>query len=155
MDTFKKFEFDHLAVRKLFLQFRQALQKGDMHQARRLQQTIFHELRVDKASKEETFYPAAEQAGEEAEALVKKDKEELQTVEWLMEQVQRLDIGDAEFVAKMTALIDEMDRYAAEEERELLPKLREALGDERLDQITGDLEQARRRQSLRQGPTHG
>jgi hemerythrin superfamily protein len=153
MDAFEKFKFDHIAVRKLFLQFKQALQVGDTHQARRLQQAIFHELRVHKASEEEVFYPEAEQVGGGVEDLVVKSKEKQGAIEQLIGQVQELGISDAEFVAKMTELIDVVDQHAAEEEQELLPKLREAVGDKQLDQIIGQLEQAERRHSWPQGPS--
>lgn len=152
MDAFEKFKFDH--VRMLFLQFKQALQAGDTHQTRRLQQTIFHELKVYRASEEDVLYPEAEQVGGDVEDLVGKGKEKHRAVEKLMGEVQELGISDAEFVAKMTELIDVIERHVAEEQ-ELLPKLHEAVGDERLKQITGQLEQAQRRHSWQQGPSHG
>lgn len=152
MEAFDKFKFDHIAVRKLFIQFKQALQAGDMHQTRRLQQAIFHELKVQKASEEDVFYPEALQVGGEVEDLVEKGKEKYQVLEKLMAELQELGINDAEFVAKMTELIDVVDRHVAEEEEQLLPKLHEAVGDERLNQVTDQLEQAQRRHSLQQGP---
>jgi hypothetical protein len=152
MDAFEKFKFDHITVRKLFMQFKQALQAGDMHQTKRLQQTIFHELKVQRASEEDVLHPEAEQVGGEVEDLVGKSKEKYQAVEKLMAEIQELGINDAEFVAKMTELIDVVDRRVAEEEQQLLPRLHEAVGDERLNQVTDQLGQAKRRHSSQQGP---
>ena len=153
MNPFDKFKFDHIAVRMLFMQFKRAMEAGDTHRMRRCKQAIIHELKVQKASEEEVLHPPVQELEGEVKDLVEKSKQEHRAIEELIAQVQGLDVSDAEFVAKMTELIHRVDHHVAGEEQELLPKLGEALGEERLDRVASQLEQTQRRQSTR-WPAH-
>ena len=145
MDALELLKSDHDKVRGLFEQFRSAKEADDVERLGRVQQEIFTELEVHIGIEEDVFYPEAEQVGEEAEELVKEGVEEHHVVKVLMEEILALSPDDDAWVAKMTVLIENVEHHAEEEEEELFPQLRETFGDERLERMGEQLEQAKQR----------
>ena len=62
-----------------------------------------------------------------------------------MGEIAQLEPDDDAWVAKMTVLIENVEHHADEEEEELFPKLRNALGKERLERIGEQLQAAKER----------
>ena len=145
MDALELLKNDHDTVRKLFSDFKEAKEADDAARMGSLQKEIFAELNTHKAIEEEIFYPAAEEAGAEAEELVKEGVEEHHVVDVLMSEIVALEPSDDTFAAKMTVLIENVEHHAEEEEEELFPQLREAFGDERLQRIGEQLQEAKQR----------
>ena len=145
MDAIELLKSDHDTVRQLFSDFKDAKEAGDTGRMGELQKQIFSELDTHTAIEEEVFYPAAEDAGEEAEELVKEGVEEHHVVNVLMSEIVALEPSDDAFAAKMAVLIENVEHHAEEEEEELFPQLREVFGDERLQQIGEQLQAAKER----------
>ena len=150
MDALALLKIDHDKVRDLFSQFKEAKESDDTSTMQSVQQTIFRELEVHTSVEEEVFYPAAEKVGGEAEELVKEGVEEHHVVDVLMSEIQGLSPDDDAWVAKMTVLIENVEHHAEEEEEELFPKLRKVFGDERLEELGQQLEQAKARRGVTQ-----
>jgi hemerythrin superfamily protein len=148
VDALELLTSDHDAVRKLFGEFQEAQAAGDTSRMGDLKVTIFHELEVHTAIEEEVFYPESEKAGPEVEELVKEGVEEHHVVDVLMSELRGMGPDDEEFVPKMTVLIENVEHHADEEEQEMFPKLREAFGDEKLQDMGEALEQAQKRHEL-------
>ncbi len=145
MDALELLKADHDTVRQLFREFEQAEEAEDADRMSALQSRIFTELEVHTSIEEEVFYPAAKDAGEEAEDLVKEGVEEHHVVDVLMSEISALQPSDETFVPKMTVLIENVEHHAEEEETELFPQLREVFGDERLATIGDELAAAKQR----------
>jgi hemerythrin superfamily protein len=145
MDALELLKSDHDVVRDLFEKFGQAKEAEDTARMVEVQRSIFTELEIHTAIEEEVFYPAAEEVGGEAEELIKEGVEEHHVVDVLMGEIRGLEPKDDAWVAKMTVLIENVEHHADEEEEELFPQLREAFGDDRLEQIGEKLAEAKRR----------
>lgn len=150
MDALKVLKSDHDTVRELFSQFKKAKEADDTERMQSVQQKIFSELEVHTSIEEEVFYPAAKDAGEDAEELIAEGIEEHHVVDVLMGEIRGLQPDDDAWAAKMTVLIENVEHHADEEEEELFPQLRKVFGDEQLEQLGSALQQAKER---RVGPS--
>jgi hemerythrin superfamily protein len=148
VDALELLKIDHDKVRDLFSKFKDAKESDDTGTMQSLQSEIFQELEVHTSVEEEVFYPAAEDAGEEAEELVKEGVEEHHVVEVLMGEIRGLSPDDDAWAAKMTVLIENVEHHAEEEEEELFPKLRKVFGDSKLEELGQQLEQAKARRGV-------
>jgi hypothetical protein len=110
---------------------------------RSVQQQILHELEVHTAIEEEILYPEAEAIGGEAEDLVKDGEEEHHVVDVLMEEISGSRPTTRPSLPKMTVLIEDVEHHAEEEETELLPKLRETFGGDRLRTMGAAVDEGR------------
>jgi len=114
---------DHKAVKKLFREFEEANERSKG----RLAEQIREELEIHTQIEEEIFYPETRSAAEEmiAEAI-----EEHHVVDALLMEIEELEPGALEFDAKMKVLIENVEHHAEEEEKELFPKVKKAMGEE-------------------------
>ena len=69
-----------------------------------------------------------------------------------MEEMRGIESGSDEWVAKMTVLIENVEHHAEEEEQDLFPDTRRALGDDRIEALGGELEA--RKATLKAGRGH-
>jgi hemerythrin superfamily protein len=127
MDAIVKLREDHAAVEKLF----KALDKGDLS----VVPEICEALTLHAAIEEEVFYPTVraelEQAGEEILEAV----EEHHLVKVLIAELGELTPDDEAYRAKAVVLSELVRHHVEEEEGELFPQVREALGRKRLVEI--------------------
>jgi hemerythrin superfamily protein len=143
MDAIELLKADHDEVRALFEQFRQAHEAEDMDRMRALQQEIFSELEVHTRIEEDIFYPAVREADEESLGEdVDEGVQEHHVVKVLMREIESVS-GEDTFVAKMKVLMENVEHHAEEEETEMFPEVREAMDQERLDQLGAELEAAK------------
>jgi hemerythrin superfamily protein len=149
MDALELLKSDHDTVRALFRSFEEAEESGDTDRMGEVAQKIFTELEIHTGIEEEVFYPEAERVGPEVEELVKEGVEEHHVVDLLIGELRSLQPDDEVFAPKMTVLIENVEHHADEEESEMFPKLREALGDEQLQRIGEALQQAKQRHELK------
>jgi hemerythrin-like domain-containing protein len=91
---------------------------------------------------EEIFYPAMEEF-EEAEELVTESYEEHAEVKDLLEEMTGLNPQDEEFQDLLTQLKDSVQQHVEEEEAEMFPQAEELLGEDRLETIGNEIEQAK------------
>ncbi len=140
MDAITLLTKDHDEVRKLFEQFRTAQDAGNGELMRTTVDKIFAELEVHTTIEEEIFYPAARGKDEEIDETVDESLQEHHVVDVLMEEMRGMESGSDDWVAKATVLIENVEHHAEEEEKELFPDTREALGDERIEVLGDELE---------------
>ena len=148
MDAITLLREDHDRVRKLFKDFEEA---GDNANAekQRIADEIIEELTVHAFIEEQYFYPAvrglpAPDSGEEPEELVKEAEEEHAQVKTLLAELEDLRAGDEYFDAKVTVVIDDVRHHAEEEEQEMFPKVRDAMGRQDLQDLGRRMLEAKR-----------
>jgi hemerythrin superfamily protein len=142
MDGIEMLEEDHRRVEKLFSEFEGAGDRA-FKTKRDIVDRIIEELTVHSEMEEEVLYPAARKEVQSAEETVLEAFEEHAVVENLMEELKGMDPEDESFEAKTTVLIENVRHHVEEEEGELFPKIRTALGDERVDELGAEMETIR------------
>lgn len=117
---------DHNRVRGLFTRFREAQGNEDTPAMGELASKIFEELEVHTAIEEQIFYPEVHDLSEELAEVVNEGVQEHHVVNVLIGEARTLKPGDAEWVAKVAVLIENVEHHAEEEETELFPQVRAA-----------------------------
>ena len=146
MNAIELLKKDHEKVAGLFKKYEGA---GDdaSSEKEELFRMIKRELDVHARIEEEIFYPAAKQApSEEAKELVAEAGEEHKQIKTLLAELDGMDADDEQFDAKMTVLKEDVEHHVEEEQDEMFPKVRKALGNDRLEDLGRQLEA--RKQSL-------
>ena len=143
MDAIELLTQDHNEVRSLFEQFKSAHEAEDTETMKEVAGKVFDELEVHTTIEEEVFYPAVHDKSDELAETVDEGLQEHHVVDVLMNEMRDLEAGDDEWVAKMTVLIENVEHHADEEEEELFPEVREELGEDRVQQLGQELEQAK------------
>jgi hemerythrin superfamily protein len=126
MDGLDLLTADHNRVRGLFARFREAKKRDDTSEMGALAEQIFAELEVHTTIEEQVFYPAIHDVNEELAEVVDEGVQEHHVVDLLMEEARALQPGDAEWVAKLSVLIENVEHHAEEEEDEQFPQVRSA-----------------------------
>jgi len=128
MDAISLLTADHKAVKKLFREFEDAGKRASSKK-----QTLFDEIRTElmihTAIEEEIFYPGVRS---EAEELIAEAFQEHHVVDVLIDEITRLSPEDEAFEAKITVLMENVEHHADEEEKELFPKVKRAMGVEKM-----------------------
>jgi hemerythrin superfamily protein len=139
MDAITLLRDDHDTVRKLFKRFEDA---GDnAHKEKReIADKIIEELTVHTFIEEQLFYPAVAKlepqgSGDAPEELVKEAQEEHTQVKTLLAELEGMSPEDDYFDAKVTVVIDDVRHHAEEEEQEVFPKVRGAMGRKALQDL--------------------
>jgi hemerythrin superfamily protein len=139
MDAITILRDDHDKVRKLFTEYERA---HDAPAARKqdLANQIIEELTVHTYIEEELFYPAVEGLPgggkvETPEHMVKEAEEEHAQVKLLLAELEDMTPSDEYFDAKVTVVIDDVRHHAEEEEQEMFPAVREAMGRNDLQEL--------------------
>jgi hemerythrin superfamily protein len=117
---------DHARVRELVQQFQEA--GASSSEKRVIAHQVFAELEIHAAIEEKLFYPAVAAASGEASALVAEAIEEHRKVKNQVAELKTLALGDREFHERFTAIVEEVDHHATEEEDEMFPKAEELIG---------------------------
>jgi hemerythrin superfamily protein len=143
MNALELLKSDHDKVRGLFREFEAAAEKGNQDRSFEIMSQIAEELEVHTTIEEVVLYPAARNAGEEAENLALEGIEEHHVVDQLLEEIKRMDPSDEAYVPKVKVLIENVEHHAEEEEQELFPELEETLGTQRLEELGQELEKAK------------
>jgi hemerythrin superfamily protein len=147
-DAIALLKADHRTVEKLFRDFERSSETA--HKTRRkLVDKIITELSVHAAIEEQFLYPAARREVPDLESDVLEALEEHHVVKWLLTELQRTDPGDERFTAKVTVLMENVRHHVREEEHDLFPELRAAMGRGRLRELGDQLAEGKRL-----APTH-
>ncbi len=137
MDAIELLTQQHREVAELF----EAIEKADgVEEKTRLFQELAGKLVGHDGIEREIFYPACEEAiglnDLLGEALV-----EHGVVEFSLYEADQ-SVGEPDFDFKVKVLKELVEHHVEEEEKELFPKIRKALGDEKLASLGEDLEDA-------------
>ncbi len=134
MDAITLLKDDHKTVEKLFKRFEKAGERAFVEK-RRLVDQIIEELSVHAAIEEQYFYPVIRATVSGTEAMTLESLEEHHIVKWVLDELDGLDHEYERFDAKVTVLIENVRHHVKEEEQDLFPEVRDALG----RSVLGDL----------------
>jgi hemerythrin superfamily protein len=143
MDAITLLKSDHAEVEKLFRAY-EKLGDRAYKSKQKMVNSIIKLLSVHAAIEEQVFYPAARAEVEGTGSDVLEAIEEHHIVKWVLSELENLSPDDERYDAKVTVMIENVRHHVEEEERELFPQTRKALGRKRLEQIGEDLETARK-----------
>lgn len=125
-DAVDLLDADHIAVKKLFTQFKKLSEaKAPDDQRKALADKICKELTVHADIEEQIFYPAAREAiGDDA--LLNEAEVEHASAKDLIAQILDMDAGEALFDAKVIVLGEYIDHHVEEEREEMFAKARKS-----------------------------
>jgi hemerythrin-like domain-containing protein len=143
MDGIVLLKEDHKQVKRLFREFEKTKDKGPAQAKRELVDQICAELVKHSFIEETIFYPEARKQVPDSSSDVLESVEEHHVVAWLLSELAGLSPQDETFDAKVTVLIENVRHHIEEEENELFPEVRKALGRAKLAEIGEQMEQAK------------
>ena len=143
MDAITLLKNDHKTVEKLFKKFEKA---GDDALATKQQvvASIIEELSVHAAIEEQVFYPAVREALPDLEDTVLEALEEHHIAKWTLWELANLSPDHERFDAKVTVLIESVRHHVEEEEGDLFPEVRKALGRKALGEVGDAMVEAKK-----------
>jgi hemerythrin superfamily protein len=134
-DVIKLIETDHREVEGLFAQFKQ-------DRSKRTAMTICEELDAHAAAEEAVFYPVVRDEVPEGSKLAGEGEKEHGEARQLIGRIKNTD--DPDHLAELvTELEQAISHHVQEEESEMLPKSRNALGQGRLDELGQEFQAAK------------
>jgi hemerythrin superfamily protein len=148
LDAVALLKNDHRMMKGLFKKFeatRNARAKG------RIRDDIVKELSIHASIEEELLYPAADKRARQ-KGLVLESLEEHHLVKVLLAEIDGMNPEDERFGAKVHVLMENVMHHAQEEEKELLPKVRQVLSRSELIELGEQMEQAKKRAPTRPHP---
>jgi hemerythrin superfamily protein len=151
MDAITLLKNDHKTVERLFKQFEKTKESPPKARKKLVDQMI-KELSVHAAIEEQVFYPAVREDVPDTEDTVLEGLEEHHIVKWTLSELKDMDPEHERFEPKVTVLMESVRHHVEEEESELFPEVRKALGRKRLGQIGESLELARKRAPTKPRP---
>ena len=131
-----------MLFRSLFKKFEKAGPNAQKTKAE-LVEKIIEELSVHAAIEEQIFYPAIRKLVDETEETVLESLEEHHVVKWTLSELDGMTPDEERFDAKTMVLIESVRHHVKEEEGELFPTVREALGRKELGEIGDKMEKAK------------
>jgi len=135
MDAIVMLRADHKEVEALF----KRLEKDDLAVVPDICAALSQHAYIE----EQVFYPAVRAEVDGALDDVLEAVEEHHLVKTLVEELTALDPGDETYKAKATVLMELVRHHVEEEEGEMFPQVRSALGRKRLAEIGEQLESAK------------
>lgn len=127
MDAIVMLREDHKAVEKLF----KKLEKDDLSVVPEICKSLTHHAMIE----EEVFYPAVRAEVENTEDEVLESYEEHNLVKTLISELEAMTPDEESYKAKATVLMELVRHHVEEEEGELFPQVREAMGRKELQEI--------------------
>lgn len=152
MDAITLLKNDHKTVKALFTKFEKAGENATVTK-RKLVDQMIEELAVHATIEEQLFYPAVREAVPEAEDVVLEGMEEHHIVKWTLSELEDMPADHERFEAKVTVLIESVRHHIEEEESDMFPKVREAVGRKALGELGDAMEQAKTAAPTRPRPT--
>jgi iron-sulfur cluster repair protein YtfE (RIC family) len=136
MDAISLLKQDHQKVRQML---KRLVSDG----TEELLDQIENELKVHTQIEEEIFYPAFKDAiqSEKDEHIYHEALEEHHVVDLVLPEIKSSSEGSEQFDAKAKVLKDIVEHHAEEEETEMFPKARKAMGAARLRELGEELKQ--------------
>ena len=130
---------DHRRTEALFAEF----QSSSGVEARDLLQDIVRELSIHAAVEEQALYPAMRQSLPNGDEKVDHAIDEHQQVKEILVELDGAEPGDQDVASRVRALAESVEKHVSEEEKELFPALRDALGPAALTEMAIVAEKAR------------
>jgi hemerythrin superfamily protein len=143
MDAITLLKNEHADVEKLFRNY-ESLGERAYKSKEKVADRIITALSIHAAIEEQVFYPAVRAEVDGTKDDVLESIEEHHIVKWVLQEIKDLDPRDERYDAKMTVLIENVRHHVKEEEKDLFPTVRKALGRNRLNEIGEALEASRK-----------
>jgi hemerythrin superfamily protein len=124
MDALDLLIADHNRVKGLFARYQDAMEDDKTSEAEILAAAIHNELTVHTTIEEEIFYPESHDLSEELGESVDEGVEEHHVVKVLLDELEHVEAGSDEWIAKMTVVIESVEHHVEEEESEMFPAVR-------------------------------
>lgn len=134
MDAIVMLREDHKAVERLF----KSLEKDDLTVVPEICAALTRHAFIE----ETVFYPAVRAEVEETDEILGESVEEHHVVKILIAELSDLPPEDERYASKATVLMEMVRHHVEEEEGELFPQVRSALGRNRLQEIGAEMERA-------------
>jgi hemerythrin superfamily protein len=141
MDVISLLTQDHREVETLFQQFEgeaDPIRRGDVGEK------IMTELTVHAEGEETFFYPQIRDAAPGTEELTEESYKEHGEVKQVIGQIEAMQPEDSGYVPTVQRLKQLVQHHVQEEENELFPKVRQALGAEKLEQIGAQIDEMKK-----------
>jgi hemerythrin superfamily protein len=122
---------DHREVEELFSRFEKTSASGQKRREQLVDKMI-EALSIHAAIEEEVFYPAIRREVAGANDHVLESLEEHHVVKLTLRELQMMNPSDERYAAKVAVLTESVRHHVKEEEQELFPMVRKALGTTRL-----------------------
>jgi hemerythrin-like domain-containing protein len=132
---------DHKKVKQLFQRF-EGLGPNASKAKKEIVDKVIEELSVHSAIEEMILYPVAREVIAD-ESVVLEDLEEHHIVKWTLSELDDMQPEDERFDAKVKVLMEMVRHHIKEEESDLFPEMRAALGRKRLQEIGAALAKAK------------
>ena len=125
-DAVDLLDADHIAVKKLFMEFRKLCEvDAPAKDKKAIADKICMELTVHAAIEEQIFYPAAREAINDDDLLNEAEVEHTGAKD-LIAQISAMDAEEELFNAKVIVLGEYIDHHVEEERNEMFPKARQS-----------------------------
>src|SRR6266850_2188848 len=136
---------DHKNVKELLKRLEETSDRSTSQREKLLTQ-VENEVKVHTTIEEEVFYPAFKEAirSKSDAHLYFEALEEHHVVDLVMSETKGTDTDSEEFAAKAKVLKDLIEHHAQEEETEMFPKARKAMGAARLRELGQEIEERKR-----------
>lgn len=131
MDAIVLLRDEHRQVERLF----KRLEKGELDVVPDICEALMHHAQLE----ESLFYPEVRSQIEDVTEEVEEAVEEHHVVKVLIGELQSMEPNDHEYRAKATVLMELVRHHVEEEEEELFPEVRTALGRKRLQEIGDEM----------------
>ena len=143
---------DHQNVDALFKRFEQLSESSSNEEKGQIVSKLIEQLSVHAAIEEQLFYPAVRECSPDLNDTVLEGLEEHHVVKWTLSELEKMAPTDERFAAKVRVLIDSVRHHVEEEENDILPKVREALSVEQLNDLGEAMEAAKETAPTRPHP---
>jgi hemerythrin superfamily protein len=134
---------DHRTVDGLFTRFEELRWTGEVGARRDVVDSIVRELREHARMEEHVFYPSIRTLLADGNQLADEAIEEHQQVKTLLQEIDSLAPDYPSLETRMATLIADVRHHVNEEEKDILPKLRQAVGENVLFDLGRALEAAK------------
>jgi hemerythrin superfamily protein len=139
---------DHREVEEVFVE----IEKGGSGNKRDLVEHVIAELVRHSVAEEQYLYPAARKALPDGDKIVDHELEEHAEAEKVMKSLEETDADDPRFDELTRKLIDAIRHHVEDEEKDLLPKLREACDSAELRELGEKFEKSKKMAPTRPHP---
>lgn len=123
---------DHQEVEKQFRAFEGTTGKATWE---RVAKAVVRDLSIHASIEEQIFYPAVTREVPDLAEIMLRSLESHNVVEWLCSAIESTSADDDRFGPRMTVLIDNVRLHVEEEEDDIFPEVRQALGRKRLTDL--------------------
>jgi hemerythrin superfamily protein len=151
LDALALLKSDHASVKDLFRRYK-GLGDGAVKSKAHTRDRIVTELSVHAAVEEQVFYPDVKRRVPGSKRLVDRGLREHQELKETLARLQRMNPDSPAFDTVMRKVIADVSDHVKEEERDLFPKVRNAMSNQELTDMAALMRSAKRAAPTRPHP---